>query len=62
MATGTGLSPLYHMMLTIPDQPKILLFGVKDSKSLFYGDELARIPNLTTYVYLSDETMIPPTM
>ena len=55
IATGTGLSPIVSMMRSIPEKEKILLFGVENSKSLFYTEILEKIPKLKKYLFLSRE-------
>ena len=55
IATGTGLSPIYNMMLESWGREKELHFGVRSKKDLFYLDKLKDIPNLKVFTYLSGE-------
>lgn len=55
IATGTGLSPIIHMIRSIPHVPKRLYFGLRTKDEAFYLEELATIPNLTVKTYLSRE-------
>ena len=55
IATGTWLSPIYHMMEKAWDTPKELYFWVWYEKDLFYIKELNKIPNLKIHIYLSRE-------
>ena len=57
IATGTGLAPIVNMMRQLPDEDKILLFGVQDAASLFYAELLKKIPRLTTHTFLSREEL-----
>ena len=55
IATGTGVSPIYNMMHASWDTQKVLYFWVRKQSNLFYIEELAKIPNLTIHIYLSQE-------
>ena len=55
IATGTGLAPIFKMMNAIPDIPKKLYFSVSTEDEIFYQDELAKIPNLENFSYVSGE-------
>lgn len=59
IATGTGLSPIYNMMHASWDSEKILYFWIRKRSDIFYLDELGKIPNLVTHVYLSQEESDP---
>ena len=48
IATGTGLAPIL-------DIPKKLYFSVSTEDEIFYQDELAKIPNLENFSYVSRE-------
>ncbi len=45
------------MTRQLPDEDKILLFGVQDAASLFYTELLKNIPRLTTHTFLSREEL-----
>lgn len=53
IATWTGLSPIYSMLLEAWNIPKELHFWVRDKKDLFYINKLKNIPKLDIYIYLS---------
>jgi NAD(P)H-flavin reductase len=55
IATGTWLSPIYHMIEKSWDREKELYFWVQTEKDLFYLKELQKIPNLKIHIYLSRE-------
>jgi len=45
------------MLRQLPNEDKILLFGVQDAASLFYTELLKNIPRLTTHTFLSREEL-----
>ncbi|MDD5377310.1 MAG: hypothetical protein PHH16_04310 [Candidatus Gracilibacteria bacterium] len=55
IATGTGLAPIMYMMRSVADIEKLLLFGVQDSASLFYTEDIKKIPKLASHIFLSRE-------
>lgn len=56
IATWTWLSPIYNMLLQLEwDIKKKLFFWAQTLKDLFYLEELNKIPNLETNIYLSKE-------
>lgn len=56
LATGTGLSPIIHMMESLPSEvSKVLYFGVEKSSDIFYQKELSLIENLEVHIFLSRE-------
>lgn len=47
IATGTGLAPMISMLEALPDEtPKLLLFGGRYEKDLYYLEKLASFKNL----------------
>lgn len=55
IATWTGLSPIFNMMLHSWEIEKELHFWVRNEKDLFYVNMLKNIPNLKIFIYLSWE-------
>lgn len=56
IATGTGLAPIYSMLLNTPENlNKKLYFWVAKESDLFYLENLAKIKNLEIKIYLSKE-------
>lgn len=56
IATGTGLAPIYSMLLSLPrGVKKSLHFCVAKKDDLFYVDKLRAIPELDLYIYVSSE-------
>lgn len=54
IATGTGLAPIYSMLLNTPENlNKKLYFWVAKESDLFYLENLAKIKNLEIKIYLS---------
>lgn len=56
IATGTGLAPIYSMLLNTPENlNKKLYFWVAKESDLFYLENLGKIKNLEIKIYLSKE-------
>lgn len=63
IGTGTGLAPLFHMLLSSTRKDNILLFGSKNLNDTFYLEELANLESVKqVYVYLSREENVPEPM
>lgn len=59
IGTGTGLAPLYHMILENHKTNNILIFWCKDMNDIFYLEELSLDTIENVYIYLSREENIP---
>ncbi|MBX9809616.1 rubredoxin [Candidatus Gracilibacteria bacterium] len=58
IATGTGLAPIYNMMLSLaPETQKILYFSVATEGELFYIDKLKNIKNLDLHIHITRENI-----
>lgn len=56
IATGTGLAPIYSMLLNTPENvSKKLYFWVANLKDMFYQDNFQQFKNLEVKLYLSRE-------
>ena len=56
IATGTGLAPIYALLMSLPrETPKVLYFSVSKKEDLFYEQELRKIDNLTLHIHLTQE-------
>ncbi len=56
IATGTGLAPIYNMILHVPTGVwKVLYFTVANSEELFYIEKLKSIPNLELHIHTTKE-------
>jgi NAD(P)H-flavin reductase len=44
VATGTGIAPFRSMLLSRPDRPIALIFGVRHREGLLYDEELRALP------------------
>lgn len=56
IATGTGLSPIYNMILNTPENiSKKLYFWVATKKDMFYEDKLRECKNIEIHLFLSKE-------
>lgn len=56
IATGTGLAPIYNMILSLPlEVEKSLYFSVATQKELFYVDKLRAIKNLNLHIHVTRE-------
>jgi predicted ferric reductase/rubredoxin len=58
IATGTGLAPIYHMILSTPEWvQKALYFSVAVANDLFYVDKLKSIPDLELHIHTTKESV-----
>lgn len=58
IATGTGLSPIYHMIMQLPSEiSKALYFSVATKADLFYAEELRSIPHLELHIHTTRESV-----
>jgi NAD(P)H-flavin reductase len=56
IATGTGLAPIYRMIMGMDDDTrKSLYFSVSTEAELFYVDELRAIENLELHIHVTRE-------
>ncbi len=56
VATGTGLAPIYNMILSMdPSISKKLYFSVATEAELFYVDKLKQIESLDLYIHITRE-------
>ena len=56
IATGTGLAPIYNMILSMDaSMPKTLYFSVATEAELFYVDKLKKIDNLDLHIHITRE-------
>ncbi len=56
IATGTGLAPIYNMILSLPETvQKSLYFSVGKWTELFYVEKLRAIPNLDLHIHTTQE-------
>lgn len=54
IATGTGLAPLYNMILHLPKEtPKLLIFWNRFEDDIYYMDKLALVENLEIVLRVS---------
>lgn len=57
IATGTGLSPIYRMMKSIPNVEKKLFLSVSAKNDIFYEKQLRSLPNLELHYFVSRESV-----
>ncbi len=56
LATGTGLAPIYRMLMTLSSEVrKSLYFSVATESELFYAEELGAIENLDLHIHVTRE-------
>ena len=60
IATGTGLAPMIAMLDALPDDvEKLLIFGVREEKDLFYLEKLKQYKNLEIRICISRHASKP---
>ncbi len=56
LATGTGLAPIYSMIVSLPEKSrKSLYFSVATEAELFYAEKLRAIKNLDLHIHITRE-------